>query len=335
MVRLRGLPLPALTEATSAALVGDDAPANGQTAVAVERLLRLAVDRLGGGSLQEAAEYTLGTAPGTRDWPGADRRRRAAGVYGVSVERFRKYQEGVVLGQIAEQIVRLAGEVPPPAETSVETHNVLRVPVLDRTVPVTLHVHPVDLLRDVDVVVVPSNTHFALPEAYKSSVSASLRRAAASWSLTGELLADPVHEELRDWAVRQGTSGRSVVPGTVAATGSGALAGQGIRRLYHAAVAVPRSGTNDYDVLPADVTRAVAGALALLAEEGGRFDPPLRSVCLPLLGSGRGGLTYQQSIDAVWSAVDAELSRGADVALHLIVRRPPPARLLMRRLMRN
>ncbi|MEV8354135.1 hypothetical protein ACFVTT_08255 [Streptomyces niveus] len=67
-------------------------------------------------ALTEAAEYTLGTAPGTRDWPGADRLRRAAGVYGVSAERFRKYQEGVVLGQIAEQIVRLAGEVP-PAET--------------------------------------------------------------------------------------------------------------------------------------------------------------------------------------------------------------------------
>ncbi|MFE4856934.1 hypothetical protein [Streptomyces sp. NPDC056670] len=331
MVRLRELRLPALTEAASAGLTPDGPAVSGPSAVAVERLLRLAVDRLGGGSLQEAAEYTLGTAPGTRDWPGSDRRRRAAGVYGVSVERFRKHQEGVVLGQIAEQILRLCGEAP-PTESPLETHRVLRVPAAGRVVPVTLHVHAVDLLSDVDVIVVPSNTHFALPEAYKSSVSASLRRAAASRSVTGELLADPVREELRDWAVRQGTSGRPVVPGTVAATGSGALAAQGVRRLYHAAVAVPRSGTNDYDVLPADVTRAVTRVLALLAEESRGFDPPLRSVCLPLLGSGRGGLSYQQSIEALWPAVDAELSRRTDLDIHLIVRHPVPAELLLRTL---
>ncbi|MEU8694658.1 hypothetical protein [Streptomyces sp. NPDC048665] len=334
MMRLRDVRLPALSAAASAALVREGESGSGTSASAVEWLLRLAVDRLGGGNLQEAAEYTLGMAPGTRDWPGADRRRRAAGVYGVSVERFRKHQEGMVLGQIAEQIGRLTAEAPPTGNL-VDTHRVLTAAAGDRSVPVTLHVHPVDLLRGVDAIVVPSNTHFALPEAYKSSVSASLRRAAASWSLTGELLADPVHEELRDWAARNGTSGRPVVPGTVAATGSGALAERGIRRLYHAAVAVPRSGTNDYDVLPADVTRAVAGALALLAEESPRFDPPLRSVCLPLLGSGRGGLSYQESVEAVWAAVDAELSRGADPALHLIVRHPEPARLLLRTLARD
>ncbi|MFE3205718.1 hypothetical protein [Embleya sp. NPDC059237] len=329
MVRLRGLRLPALTAA--AAVVGEGSATNEPPVLAIERLLRLAVSRLDAGSLREAAEYTLGFTQGTRDWPGADRRGRAAGVYGVSVERFRKHQEVVVLGQIAEQIGRLVGEAP-PIEGSTRTHRVLAVPVGDRTVSVTLHIHPADLLRDVDVIVVPSNTHLALPEAYKSSVSASLRRAAAFRSLTGELLADPVHRELCDWTVRHRTSGRPVLPGTVAATGSGALAGQGVRRLYHAAVAVPRAGTNDYDVLPADVTRAVAGSLALLAEEGGAFDPPLRSVCLPLLGSGRGGLTYRQSIHAVWAAVDAALCRGTDLAVHLIVRHPVPAGLLVRTL---
>lgn len=51
----------------------------------------------------------------------------------------------------------------------------------DRQVVLTVHMHPVDLLRDVDVVVSPINVHLALPEAYKSSVAASLRRAATVW----------------------------------------------------------------------------------------------------------------------------------------------------------
>ncbi|MEV4970122.1 macro domain-containing protein [Streptomyces scopuliridis] len=350
IVRLRRLEVPSLARIAFALAPADARPAAvpaQSQSQSVEWLLRLAVSRLGGGTLQEAAEYTLGLTPGTRDWPGADRRRRAAELYGVSIERFRKEQEAVVLDQVAEQVGRLAraalaerhpaaGEAPQddPADPAVSarTHRLLTVPAHGRTVPVTLHVHPVDLLRDVDVVVSPVNTYLALPEAYKSSVAASLRRAGALRGLTGELLGDPIHEELRDWATARGTSGRPVLPGTVAVTGSGALAGQGVRRVYHAAVAVPRAGTNDYDVLPADVTRAVARALELLAEEHERFDPPLRSVCFPLLGSGRGGLPYEESVRAVWAAVDAELARGAPWDIHLVVRGLAPAGLVVRML---
>ncbi|MFB6980121.1 macro domain-containing protein [Streptomyces scopuliridis] len=350
IVRLRRLEVPSLARIAFALAPADARPAAvpaQSQSQSVEWLLRLAVSRLGGGTLQEAAEYTLGLTPGTRDWPGADRRRRAAELYGVSIERFRKEQEAVVLDQVAEQVGRLAraalaerhpaaGEAPQddPADPAVSarTHRLLTVPAQGRTVPVTLHVHPVDLLRDVDVVVSPVNTYLALPEAYKSSVAASLRRAGALRGLTGELLGDPIHEELRDWATARGTSGRPVLPGTVAVTGSGALAGQGVRRIYHAAVAVPRAGTNDYDVLPADVTRAVARALELLAEEHERFDPPLRSVCFPLLGSGRGGLPYEESVRAVWAAVDAELARGAPWDIHLVVRGLAPAGLVVRML---
>ncbi|MFE4366912.1 macro domain-containing protein [Streptomyces sp. NPDC056835] len=362
IVRLRRLEVPSLARIAFALAPADDrrtaVPAQSQSQ-SVEWLLRLAVSRLGGGTLQEAAEYTLGLTPGTRDWPGADRRRRAAELYGVSIERFRKEQEAVVLDQVAEQVGSLAraalaerrpaaGRDPAagdaahddpsdpvdPADSAVSarTHRILSVRAHGRTVPVTLHVHPVDLLRDVDVVVSPVNTYLALPEAYKSSVAASLRRAGALRGLTGELLGDPIHEELRDWATARATSGRPVLPGTVAATGSGSLAGQGVRRVYHAAVAVPRAGTNDYDVLPADVTRAVARALALLAEEHERFDPPLRSVCFPLLGSGRGGLPYEESVRAVWAAVDAELARGAGWDIHLIARGLVPAGLVVRML---
>ncbi|MFF8815440.1 hypothetical protein [Streptomyces pactum] len=364
LLRLRALELPSLTRLAAARFPG----AGGEARIAaVERLLRLAVGRLGGGVLQEAAEYSLGLAPGTRDWPAADRRRRAAEIYGVSVERFRKSGELRVLGDVAEHVLRLSGEavpdedgtvrplgVPlgsdplsafagppaaPPAPRSPEapgprrTHHVLRPSVAGRPFPVTLHVHPADLLRDVDVVVSPTNTYFALPEPYKASVAASLRRAGALRGPTGELIEDRIHEELRGWLARHGAAGRPVPPGTVVPTDSGALRRQGVRRVYHAAVAVPRPGTNDYDVLPADITRAATRALALLAEESDRFDPPLTSLCFPLLGAGRGGLPHAASVAAVWAAVEAEWARGARWEIHLVVRAPSRARVVERLLL--
>ncbi|MET8824412.1 hypothetical protein ABZX40_07620 [Streptomyces sp. NPDC004610] len=337
LVRLHGRALPALEAAARTVAKQTPGAASGAArppGAAVEALLRRVVSGLDAGTLRTAAEYTLGLAQGTRDWPAASRRARAASVYGVSVERFRKDHEVMVLGQIAEHIALLMAEAteagPAPATTTGDavragTHRTVAARVAGRAVPLTLHVHPVDLLRDVDVVVSPANVYFALPKTYKSSVAASLRRSAATRGVTGEVLDDPLPAELRAWADRQGTAGRAVLPGTVVPTGTGALAEQGVRRIYHAAVAVPRAGTNDYDVLPADVTRATSRALALLARESARHDPPLRSVCFPLLGSGRGGLPYHISVAAIWAALEAELARGADWDLHFVVRGPEAA----------
>ncbi|MGW7346733.1 hypothetical protein [Streptomyces sp. NPDC054854] len=117
IVRLRELGIPVLTGLSAGP--GEGSP-GGPHFPAVERLLRTAVASMGGGTLQEAAEYSLGLARGTRDWPPADRRRRAAQVYGVSVERFRKHHELMVLGQVAEQVVRHAGGPRPSAEPTTE-----------------------------------------------------------------------------------------------------------------------------------------------------------------------------------------------------------------------
>jgi O-acetyl-ADP-ribose deacetylase (regulator of RNase III) len=319
LVRIRDLHLPLLRRAAAplSGAVTDAWP------VEVENLLRAAVARLGGGDLQEAAAYTLGLAPGLRDRPAADRRRLAAKAYSVSVERFRKSQEEMVLGQIAEQVCWLAGTgahgTPPTGIALLAPHlqhRRLRV----GTHAVTLHVHPVELLRDVDVIVSPTNTHLALPEMFKASVSASLRRAGAERDATGDVVRDPVQEALLDWRERNGVLGRPALPGTVAPTGPGALATRGIRRIYHAAVTVPRPGTNDYDVTPQDVAAAAARALAVLAEERDACTPPLRSICFPLLGAGRGGLPPQTSVSALWSALAADAAPDREV--HLVVRRP-------------
>ncbi|MFE1443703.1 macro domain-containing protein [Streptomyces sp. NPDC058739] len=327
-VRLRGVELAALRRAAE----------RGAPDGSVEGLLRRAVSGLDAGTLRTAAAYTLGLAQGTRDWPAADRRRRAAEVYGVSVERFRKDHEVMVLEQIAEAVARLAAGTAVPArqpegttaDVGTRTHRVVEVPAGGRALPLTVHVHPVDLLRDVDVVVSPANTHLALPETYKSSVAASLRRAGSVRGVTGDLVADPVSDALRAWAGRHGTAGRPVLPGTVAATDGGALAAHGVRRIYHAVVAVPRAGTNDYEVLPADITRAATRVFEVMAEERAGEWPGLRSVCFPLLGAGRGGLPRQVSLDAIWAAVEAEAARGADWEIHVVVRDTRAAHLVER-----
>ncbi|MFD3658040.1 hypothetical protein [Streptomyces sp. NPDC058620] len=329
LVRLRGLDVPLLRRAAASVpgAVTDAWP------VEVENLLRAAVSRLGGGDLQEAAERTLGLAPGMRDRAAADRRRLAAEVYRLSVERFRKSQEEMVLGQISEQVCWIAGTgnrsiaavgaamLPPHLQ-----HRTLHMARSGRPMTVTLHIHPVELVRDVDVIVSPSNTHLGLPEMYKASVSASLRRAGAVRDAAGDVIADPVHEDLADWRMKHGVLHRPALPGTVAPTGPGALAAQGVRRIYHAAVAIPRPGTNDYEVTPQDVAAAAARALALMWQERDAHTPPLRSICFPLLGAGRGGLPPETSVSALWTALAADAE--PDRELHLIVRRPLMADLV-------
>ncbi|WDV55529.1 hypothetical protein PV963_36850 [Streptomyces coeruleorubidus] len=325
LVRIRELDVPLLRRAAAAhsAAVTDAWP------VEVENLLRTAVSRLGGGDLEQAAGYSLGLAPGLRDRPAADRRRLAAQVYRVSVERFRKSQEEMVLAQIAEQVCWLAGTGPQRTSTARLPllaphlqHRSLRVGSRE----VLLHVHPVELLRNVDVIVSPTNTHLSLPAMFKASVSASLRRAGAVRDATGDVTADPVRDALLGWRAAHGLLGRPALPGTVAPTEPGALAARGVRRIYHAAVAVPRPGTNDYDVAAQDVATAAARALALLSEERAAFTPPLRSICFPLLGAGRGGLPPQTSVSALWTALHS--GTGADTDIHLVVRRPLAADLL-------
>ncbi|MFI6652851.1 hypothetical protein ACIBI8_35260 [Streptomyces sp. NPDC050529] len=340
VVGLRSLSIPELSR-----IVGGQRSDGAATSPAtVEQLLRTAVAGIGGGSLQTAAEYSLGLAGGTRDWPAADRRRRAAQVYGVSIERFRKHHELMVLGQVVERILLIAGAagnagVPAGGSRSdadarpvglAATHRTLHPLVHGRRVTVTVHAHSVELLRDIDVVVSPSNTHFELPAPFKSSVAATLRRAGARKDPAGGLVEDCVHDELRGWAARNGMLGRAALPGTVAGTSAGALTEQGVRRIYHVAVAVPRPDSNDYDVPPAVVSRSVAAAFALLAQESAEADPPLLSICLPLLGAGRGGLALLESFGAVWPVVEAELARGAPWEVHFVLRSQAKADLVER-----
>jgi hypothetical protein len=102
LAHLRRYRVPALQAASQ---VCDLATSSEQQPAAIEKLLRLAVESLGGGTAADAAEYSLGLTQGTKLWPSGERRKAAAKLYGLSVDRFRKAYEPTLFEQLAEGIL--------------------------------------------------------------------------------------------------------------------------------------------------------------------------------------------------------------------------------------
>jgi hypothetical protein len=331
LVRLRHSDLPELSRAAAHAAV--PAAAEGGPG-AVEALLRAAVENLGGGTLGSAATASFGLARGSRDMPAPDRRRRAALVYGVSVERFRKHHEKIVLEQVAEEILKLC--VAPGPERLLVTAPVELGSQLALTgwaggtrVGIVVHVEPVELVTGIDALVVPTNTYLEPPQHFKSSVSAAVRRAGAVRNSDGEILADVVGDELRAWIGRHGRPGLPVAPGTVAPTSPGQLADKGIRRLYHVAVTLPRPGTNGYDLEPMAIATGVRNVLTAARAERQLFGAPPTSIGFPLLGAGRGGLHPVTSFTWLWTSLDREVQESDHLEIHFITRRQLLADLIV------
>ncbi|MGI5243268.1 macro domain-containing protein [Dactylosporangium sp. CA-139066] len=325
LVRLRGSTFTALTQA--AMLAGLAKEEGGANPAAVESLLRSAIQRLGGGRLGDAAEYTFGLVHGTRDWPAQDRRRQAAETYRVSVDRFRKHYEEIVCAQTAEAILSLLHDrvdVPREAPSTKREGRLVAATVDARSrhdsIPVVVHCCSVDTITGVDIVVSPTNTFFELASVYKVSIAACLRSAGALKSAVGEIVVDAVARDLDVWRRANMRVGLPVAPGTVAPTPVEPGSGLGFRWIYHAAVATPRAGTNDYFVEPSAIARAVRNVFAA-ARAGGSEAAP-RSICFPLLGAGRGGLDAWTSASNLWRAVRAELTGGSQpsaLAVHMVV----------------
>ncbi|WP_416977614.1 Appr-1-p processing protein [Streptomyces sp. T028] len=308
-----------------------------------ERLLRAAAERLGTDDLiGRAAQCTFGLLPGRRGDPAADRRRAAALVYGVTSERFRHSQERQVVEQLAGAVLAEAREpagrppraAPPGAGTAPA---VSRPVVVPRTGlpgragsrPVTVHLSPIELLRDIDILVSSENVHLEMSKSFRPTVSGALRRSAAVGCAADGPVADVLADELAAW-VRARPGVLPLRPGTVVPTGAGALAERGVRRVYHAAVAVPDGLA--YRVDPQHIATAVAACFARARQEradGERADggPALRSICFPLLGAGRGGLERRISAEWLRWAIEDALTADPDWSVHIVTRYPDVARL--------
>jgi O-acetyl-ADP-ribose deacetylase (regulator of RNase III) len=335
LVRIRHTDLAALRAAAARTAAG--APPGGDRIAdpaPVEAVLRLAVENLGGGSLGAAAAHAFGLNRGARDRPAHARRLRAAQEYGVSAERFRKYHERVVIEQVAEEILKLCAAPPRPARRAAPPPELAAEIRLEGRAggarfAIVVHIEPAELIRGIDVLVAPANLYLELPQPYKSSVSAALRRAAAVRAADGSIEADVLQQELGCWLRARGRPGLPVAPGTVAPTSPGELAGQGIRRIYHAAIAAPRPGTNDYDVEPASIAHAARNVFAIARAERDMFSPPLRSIGFPLLGAGRGGLAPATSMAWLWAAAGRELRDDSKWDIHFITRRRATADIVI------
>jgi O-acetyl-ADP-ribose deacetylase (regulator of RNase III) len=242
----------------------------------------------------------------------------------------------VVLEQVAEEILELclsaaAGTAAGTAAGAADLPSEIRLEYGAGGIsfPVVVHVEPVELVRNIDVIVAPTNVYLELPQPYKASVSAALRRAAARREADGTIAADPVAAELQAWMAAHGRRGLPVGPGTVAATSAGSLASQGIRRIYHAAVASPRAGTNEYDVEPTSISQAVHAAFATARAERDLFRPRLASLGFPLLGAGRGGLPPAVSFTWIWAAAERELRADSSWRIHFITRQRAAANAIV------
>lgn len=303
----------------------------------VEAVLRAAVESLGGGELASAAMATFGLDRGARDRSAADRRRRAAQVYGVSVERFRKHHERIVMEQIAEEMLMLltqsrAPVMPPNVSPEPSSRTILSGRVRGADLRIAVRIEPVELLSDIDIVVVPTNSYMEPPQYFKSSISATVRRMAAVKNSDGQVAVDVVAHDLTSWISKYGRPGLPVAAGTVAPTAPGEMTRQRIRRLYHVAVVTPRPSTNSYVVEPAAIAEGVRNIFAIASAERALFSPPLRSVAFPLLGAGRGGLDPAVSFDWLWSALEQEIAQASLWDLEFFTRRRQLADLIITRL---
>ncbi|MER6438013.1 Appr-1-p processing protein [Streptomyces sp. NPDC001185] len=354
--RVRQVPHPGLDAAATAAglPIGPGEPAAG-----IERLLRAAVRRLDGpalppadpadtrpvGELARAAAHSFGLlGPGSE--VAGERRKAAAAVFGVTTESFRHRQERQVMDRLADALLDLAGAdtaAPPDARTGLagppraRPARMTGPPVHYRPdpsagpsahPPIQVHLSPIELLRDIDVLVSSENTYLAMSKIFSNTVSGALRRAAAVRDETSAVVDDPLARELGEWLARHGRGGLQVPPGTVVSTGPGALARRGVRRVMHAAVVVPRRDGDGYETNERTVADAVAAAFRVAAAERESHEPPLTSLCFPVLGAGRGGLAPERAARWLRWAVEEELGADPRWTVHLVTRTPALVPLL-------
>ncbi|AGS73022.1 macro domain-containing protein [Streptomyces collinus] len=322
--------------------VPDDGAAD---AAAIEEALRRAAGSLDSAQWRTAALATFGFLPGTRELTGKERRERAAAAFERTVDHFRKEPERLLVRQVAQALLEnrapapAAGRSAPDGRTGAVVCGPLvparagRHPVATAfphgTVTVTLHVTPIELLEGVDVLVSSENVYFEMSKTFRRTVSGSLRRAGATKDAGGRIVDDVIARQLGAWSAHTGAPAPPVAAGTVAVTQPGELSARGVRRIFHAAVAVPSATGDGYETAPEAVAAAVRRVFELAGAERRSGRVRLRSVALPLLGAGRGGLDARTSAETILGALEAVLAADPDWSVHLVTRNPLSARAVL------
>ncbi|MGC9497774.1 macro domain-containing protein [Streptomyces sp. WG7] len=315
--------------------------------------------------LARAAAHTFGLFADRRGVPAADRRKAAAAVYGVSTERFRRSHELEVFAEVATGALALAREAtarpgrsgpggpgspsgtgdptdsggtaedtssrtaPEPAASLLFADPPPAAPVPAHVAArIEIRVCPMELVRDADILVSSENVYLEMSKIFRPTVSAALRRAAATRNAAGEIVDDVLPRELSTWLRSHGRAGLPVRPGTVVATSPGALAAHGVRRIHHAAVSTPVEDGDRYHVAPAALAEAVQASFALAREERATLSLPLSTICFPLIGAGRGGLPAPTAARWLLWAVRRELREDTTWSVRLVTRRPDHADVL-------
>jgi hypothetical protein len=349
LLGLRDLTLPALTAA--AGIVHGQGPGS-MDASLLEDVVRQAVDALGHEEPGMAAQYLFGLVQGTAGRRPVDLRERAATEYGLTVETFRKDPERRLIARVADEIIRLClltaqpddNRLAPTADgprtngqvalaraienlaTVVEPedgdrYRAERFGPFELTIGsvsarITIDLGAVEELRDVHLVVCSENTYLEPDRRFMSTLSAQLREAASTRDAEGIVVSDPVADELAAWVRAHGRPGNPHEPGIVAITSAGELARHGVRRLFHAAVAVPRREGKGYDVPAGGVRRAIDTCFALARAERAA-QPDIDSIAIPLFGAGDGGLGPAGSFSRLWPTLSAQLQDDPSWHVHL------------------
>lgn len=142
--RARVLSIPSLLHATERlGHLLDGTPRD----LAVEALLRQAVDRLGHSPEAEAAMHSFGLAQGRKLAKAADRRRAAARAQGVSVETFRKSYEPTLIDQLANEILALVTQRAPASNDIQARSAEPGLPIPEREPVFSQEHHLADVLR--------------------------------------------------------------------------------------------------------------------------------------------------------------------------------------------
>ncbi len=246
---------------------------------------------------------------------------------------------GASVGALALVVpfVRLAGSVgargigpsAPKAGRQLVTYPPYKISISpDVTVDFVVHYGPIDRVQNVDIIVSSENTYLQMSQMFKPSTSGRLRYATAEKDELGRVLRDTAQDELISWMRDHDGYGDKVTAGTVVATSAGSLAQRGIRRIYHAAVVQPEDGSGLYRTNKPIVAAAVERVLELARKE----IPSASSVCFPLLGAGRAGLSSQMSLEAIYYTMVDQLREDPSAApgwtVHFISWRSSDAELI-------